>query len=61
MGGFFEVMQIAFILLLLRGVMYCSAQKFEDPAEGKAALEAKYQKLSDDLVAAFRSLEDDYR
>ncbi|CAI7922977.1 unnamed protein product [Closterium sp. NIES-54] len=37
------------------------SQKFEDPADGKAVLEAKYQKLSEELTAAFRSLEDDYR
>ncbi|CAI5984904.1 unnamed protein product [Closterium sp. NIES-65] len=36
------------------------SQKFEDPADGKAVLEAKYQKLSEELTAAFRSLEDDY-
>lgn len=38
-----------------------AAQKFEDPAEGKEALEAKYEKLNEELTNAFRSLEDDYR
>ena len=37
------------------------SQKFEDPAEGKDALESKFQKLHEELLSSFRSLEDDYR
>ncbi|KAI5054127.1 hypothetical protein GOP47_0030980, partial [Adiantum capillus-veneris] len=37
------------------------SQKFEDPAEGEAALVEKYKKLYDDLTNGFRNLEDDYR
>lgn len=39
----------------------CRSQKFEDPAEGEAALVAKFQKLHDDLTAGFRALEDETR
>ena len=38
-----------------------SSQKFEDPAEGEAALVGKYKKLYEDLTTGFRNLEDDYR
>ena len=37
------------------------SQKFEDPAEGEAALVAKFQKLHDDLTTGFRNLEDEAR
>ena len=37
------------------------SQKFEDPAEGKEVLIAKFQKLYDDLTAGFRNLEDEAR
>ena len=37
------------------------SQKFEDPAEGEAALVAKFQKLHDDLTTGFRYLEDEAR
>lgn len=37
------------------------SQKFEDPAEGEAALVAKFSKLHDDLTAGFRNLEDETR
>lgn len=37
------------------------SQKFEDPAEGEAALTGKFQKLYDDLTAGFRNLEDENR
>eukprot|EP00897_Mesotaenium_endlicherianum_P002492 jgi/Mesen1/2270/ME000154S01442 len=37
------------------------SQKFEDPADGKEALEGRYKKLNEELTAAFRNLEDDYR
>eukprot|EP00271_Cylindrocystis_brebissonii_P014290 TRINITY_DN35601_c0_g1_i1.p1 TRINITY_DN35601_c0_g1~~TRINITY_DN35601_c0_g1_i1.p1 ORF type:complete len:621 (+),score=132.78 TRINITY_DN35601_c0_g1_i1:178-2040(+) len=46
----------------LGGLIYeLVSQKFQDPAEGKEVLEAKYKKLQDDLTTAFRALEDDYR
>lgn len=35
--------------------------KFEDPADGEDVLTEKFKKLYDDLTAAFRSLEDEYR
>ncbi|XP_042478745.1 V-type proton ATPase catalytic subunit A-like [Macadamia integrifolia] len=37
------------------------SQKFEDPAEGEAALVAKFSKLHEDLIAGFRNLEDETR
>lgn len=37
------------------------SQKFEDPAEGEAALVAKFNKLYDDLTNGFRNLEDETR
>ncbi|WVZ25503.1 hypothetical protein V8G54_004047 [Vigna mungo] len=37
------------------------SQKFEDPAEGEAALIAKFQKLHEDLSTGFRNLEDETR
>ncbi|KHN39372.1 V-type proton ATPase catalytic subunit A [Glycine soja] len=37
------------------------SQKFEDPAEGEAALVAKFQKLHEDLTNGFRNLEDETR
>ncbi|KAH0898172.1 hypothetical protein HID58_047740 [Brassica napus] len=37
------------------------SQKFEDPAEGEAALVAKFKKLYEDLTAGFRALEDETR
>ncbi|WZZ67098.1 hypothetical protein YC2023_078468 [Brassica napus] len=37
------------------------SQKFEDPAEGEAALVAKFKKLYEDLSAGFRALEDETR
>ncbi|KAH7564854.1 hypothetical protein JRO89_XS09G0041700 [Xanthoceras sorbifolium] len=37
------------------------SQKFEDPAEGEAALVAKFSKLHDDLTSGFRALEDETR
>ena len=37
------------------------SQKFEDPAEGEAALVAKFKKLYEDLNAGFRALEDETR
>merc|ERR1711971_167691 len=38
-----------------------ASQKFEDPAEGEAALVAKFNKLYDDLTNGFRNLEDETR
>eukprot|EP00741_Cyanophora_paradoxa_P010579 tig00020537_g10225.t1 len=35
-----------------------SAQKFEDPAEGEAALSAKYKALQDEIQNAFRNLDE---
>ncbi|KAB1199071.1 V-type proton ATPase catalytic subunit A [Morella rubra] len=37
------------------------SQKFEDPAEGEAALVAKFKKLHEDLTNGFRNLEDEAR
>lgn len=37
------------------------SQKFEDPAEGEAALVAKFKKLHEDLSNGFRNLEDETR
>ncbi|KAH7515330.1 hypothetical protein FEM48_Zijuj10G0023300 [Ziziphus jujuba var. spinosa] len=37
------------------------SQKFEDPAEGEAALVAKFSKLHEDLTSGFRALEDETR
>lgn len=37
------------------------SQKFEDPAEGEAALVAKFSKLHEDLAMGFRNLEDETR
>ncbi|KAL5974163.1 hypothetical protein ACLOJK_030826 [Asimina triloba] len=37
------------------------SQKFEDPAEGEAALVGKFKKLYDDLTTGFRNLEDEMR
>ncbi|KAJ8628863.1 hypothetical protein MRB53_022186 [Persea americana] len=37
------------------------SQKFEDPAEGEAALVAKFSKLHEDLTTGFRYLEDEMR
>ncbi|XP_043725712.1 V-type proton ATPase catalytic subunit A-like [Telopea speciosissima] len=37
------------------------SQKFEDPAEGEAALVAKFSKVHEDLTAGFRNLEDETR
>ena len=37
------------------------SQKFEDPVEGKEALEAKFSKVQEELLSSFRNLEDDYR
>nr|AHA83579.1 V-type proton ATPase subunit A [Hevea brasiliensis] len=37
------------------------SQKFEDPAEGEAALVAKFSKLHEDLTAGFRALDDETR
>ncbi|XXG64402.1 hypothetical protein AAC387_Pa05g2366 [Persea americana] len=37
------------------------SQKFEDPAEGEAALVAKFSKLREDLTTGFRNLEDELR
>ena len=35
-----------------------TAMKFIEPSEGKAAVEAKLQQLHDDIISAFRNLED---
>lgn len=40
---------------------HCRSQKFEDPAEGEAALVAKFQQLHEDLTNGFRNLEDETR
>lgn len=40
---------------------HCRSQKFEDPAEGEAALVAKFTKLHEDLTTGFRNLEDETR
>jgi len=40
---------------------YCRSQKFEDPAEGEAALVAKFTQLHEDLTNGFRNLEDESR
>ncbi|KAG7019276.1 hypothetical protein SDJN02_18236, partial [Cucurbita argyrosperma subsp. argyrosperma] len=37
------------------------SQKFEDPAEGEAALIEKFKKLHEDLTNGFRALEDETR
>jgi V-type H+-transporting ATPase subunit A len=37
------------------------SMKFEDPADGEDVLTGKFKKLYDDLTAAFRNLEDEYR
>ncbi|KAJ6767490.1 V-TYPE PROTON ATPASE CATALYTIC SUBUNIT A [Salix koriyanagi] len=37
------------------------SQKFEDPAEGEAALVEKFSKLHEDLTGGFRALEDETR
>lgn len=37
------------------------SQKFEDPAEGEAVLTQKFKTLYDDMVSAFRNLEEEYR
>ncbi|KAF8400206.1 hypothetical protein HHK36_013502 [Tetracentron sinense] len=37
------------------------SQKFEDPAEGEAALVAKFSKLYEDLTGGFRNLDDETR
>ncbi|RVX17649.1 V-type proton ATPase catalytic subunit A [Vitis vinifera] len=37
------------------------SQKFEDPAEGEAALVTKFTKLNEDLTMGFRNLEDETR
>ncbi|CAM6126749.1 unnamed protein product [Calypogeia fissa] len=37
------------------------SQKFEDPADGEDVLKRKFQALYDDMVAAFRNLEEEYR
>ncbi|KAG6763300.1 hypothetical protein POTOM_030714 [Populus tomentosa] len=37
------------------------SQKFEDPAEGEAALVGKFSKLHEDLTGGFRALEDETR
>lgn len=42
-------------------IIGCRSQKFEDPAEGEAALVAKFSKLHEDLTAGFRALEDETR
>ena len=36
-----------------------SSQKFEDPAQGEAALRAKLGQLNKDLKESFRALEDE--
>lgn len=46
----------------LGDVLYkLSSQKFEDPAEGEAALKAKFQALNEEIRDKFRALEDEYR
>lgn len=47
--------------LILLICCHCRSQKFEDPAEGEAALVAKFQKLHEDLTNGFRNLEDETR
>lgn len=41
--------------------VFCRSQKFEDPAEGEAALIEKFKKLHEDLTNGFRALEDETR
>jgi V-type H+-transporting ATPase subunit A len=38
-----------------------SSQKFEDPAEGEAALKAKFRALNEEIKERFRALEEEYR
>lgn len=46
----------------LGDLMYkLTAQKFEDPAEGEDVLRAKFRALNEEMVEAFRSLEEEYR
>jgi V-type H+-transporting ATPase subunit A len=47
------------VLLIIN--IYDRSQKFEDPAEGEAALVAKFKKLHEDLSDGFRNLEDETR
>ena len=46
----------------LADLMYkITSQKFEDPADGEAVLKARFTKLHDDIVAAFKQLEEEHR
>lgn len=46
----------------LGDVLYkVTAQKFEDPGEGEAAVKAKMKAVNDELVERFRALEDEFR
>ena len=35
--------------------------KFEDPVDGEDAIRARFAELEDDIVSAFRALEDEFR
>jgi len=58
MMTYFDMLSRSLILLIC---CHCRSQKFEDPAEGEAALVAKFQKLHEDLTTGFRNLEDETR
>lgn len=55
---YFDMCKVGLIMLLY---CHCRSQKFEDPAEGEAALVAKFQQLHEDLTNGFRNLEDETR
>lgn len=38
-----------------------TSQKFENPSDGEAVLKARFAKLADEIAAAFRTLEEEYR
>jgi len=46
----------------LSGLLYkLTSQKFEEPQQGEEVLSSKYAALGEELVDAFRALEDEYR
>ena len=38
-----------------------ASMKFEDPVDGEDAIRARFAELEDDIVSAFRALEDEFR
>jgi V-type H+-transporting ATPase subunit A len=63
-GGNADGQRVTFNVIRQRlgDVLYkLASQKFEDPADGEAALRAKFGALREELRDRFRALEEEYR